>query len=121
MSQFDNNTIFIDRKIAGVCRGDILDIRKSISHFCRKHRGYGVDPRTLDQAEHKGVREIQITVIESGKIYRCTLEELRRYAIPDNLGAGLQLFMPLSYFKYCMANRHELPKNEPIPLQFTMF
>ena len=116
-----DTTILIGSKIAGVVRGDVLDIRKSITHFCRKHGGDGFSPVTLDRAEELGAKEIQVTITESGKVYRCTIDELRRYSIPDNLGAGLQFFMPLSYFKYCQAHRPELHKNEPVPLQFSMF
>ncbi len=116
-----DTTILLGNKIAGVVRGDLLDVRKTVMHYCRKHRGYGVSPVTLDQAEELGASEIQITITDSGKVYRCTIAEIRRYAIPDNLGAGLQFFMPLSYFKYCQAHRHELYKNEPIPLQIAMF
>jgi hypothetical protein len=116
-----DTTILIGGKIAGVVRGDVLDIRKSLEHFCRKHRGYGVSPVTLDEAEALGAKEIQLQVTNTGKIHRCTIDELRRFAIPDNLGSGLQFFMPLSYFKYCENHKHELHKNEPVPLQFSMF
>lgn len=121
MSKPDNNTILIDRKIAGVVRDTLLDIRKSESHYCRKHRGFGVDPRTLDEAEAKGAVNVQITITDTGKVYRCSVIELRQYAIPDNLGAGLQLFMPVSYFKWCAAQKSKLHKNEPVPLQFALF
>ena len=121
MPKEDNNTILLGNKIAGVVRGDLLDIRKNLTHYCRKHKGYGVSPVTLDEAEALGASQIQITVTDSGKIFRCSIDELRRFAIPDNLGAGLQLFMPLSYFKWCEAQKHTLHKNEPVPVQFSMF
>jgi len=117
----NNTTLYIKDKIAGVVRGEILDIRKSTAHFVRIFGGYGISPSTLDEAEALGATKIKLTVQETNRVFDCAINEWRQYAIPADLGAGRQLFMPLRYFKYCNAHKNELHRNEPVPVQFTLF
>lgn len=121
MTKTNDTTLYIGGKIAGVVRGDVLDIRKSQQHFVRKFGGYGIDPETLDEGERQGATTIKLTVLESGHVFTCTIDEWRRYAVPADLGAGRQLFMPLTSIRYCESNRSQLHKNEPVPIQFGLW
>ena len=53
----DNNTLYIDGKIAGVIFGDTLRIVKtSKDHYVKRYSGYGVSPETLRTAQARGAR-----------------------------------------------------------------
>lgn len=119
MQSISENTteIVTDGHLAGVVRGNVLDIRKHSFHFVKKFKGYGIHPDTIEQAEKAGANCLRLSVIETGEVYECSFAELRQYAIPANLGAGFQLFFPVNYFKWIKAHRSQ--RNQP--LQISLF
>lgn len=111
----------IDGRVTGVVRGNVLDVRKRKTHYIKKHKGYGISPQTLDEAEELGASEIRLSIIETGESWQVSIANFRKYAILDKLGNfPAQLFMPRMYLRWIVSHTPTY-KNQPQLIQPELF
>lgn len=103
MSKANYNTIYTNGgQIAGVIFGDTLRIVKtSPNHYVKKYRGYGVSRDTLQEAQARGCKWLEI-VSHTGETFRVRITDWLLAGIPDDLGAGRQLFMSCRSMRWYM-------------------
>jgi hypothetical protein len=77
---------------AGVIYGDTLRIVKARHHFVRRYQGYGASAAHVKQAQAQGCKWVEF-VDHNGETYRVRIPDFLAFGIPDDLGAGRQLFM----------------------------
>lgn len=98
----DYNTIYTDGgQTAGVIYGDVLRIVKARHHFVRRYQGFGADPEHLRTAQAQGARWVEF-VDHNNQTYRVRIADYLTFGIPDDLGAGRQLFMSLKSMRFYM-------------------
>lgn len=102
MSQSNNTSLGNKGQTWGVIDGETLRIIKtSENHFVKKYRGYGVSPETISQAQAEGATWLELVGYD-GEQFRLRIADYVTYAIPDDLGAGRQLFMSVKSMKWYM-------------------
>jgi len=72
---------------------------QSTKHICRKHQAIGLDRIAFLNHIESSANLIIVPDKDTGREYRVTVADFKRFAIMDNLGWGLQLFLPLSYWR----------------------
>ena len=98
----NGNTIHTEEgKTAGVIFGDTLRIVKARHHFVRRYQGFGASPEHVRQAQAQGCKWLEF-VDHNGETYRVRIPDFLAFGIPDDLGAGRQLFMSLRSMKFYM-------------------
>jgi len=67
-------------------------------HYCRRHRGYGVELDALKQADRLGVQAIRLEFID-GTALEAPVELFAMQGIHDTLGGfGVQVFLPRKHW-----------------------
>jgi len=94
-----SEAIKVNGKIAGIVRGDLLDIRKHERHLLYTPPAVAIGLPVLEAAERMGVIDVRISIIETGQQYQTTLEHFRAKSFPvrrggfeDQLGCVLSEF-----------------------------
>lgn len=94
------NKILAGKKIVGEVINNVFSKRvHSSRHFLRKPPSIAFDIETIEQAKSKGATEVEITDLDTGRIYRISLERLLEKGFKIDRGFGLQLALPLSYWQ----------------------
>lgn len=104
-----------DGKIIGQIEGDCLyKVVSGSRHMLRNPRSWAIDRFTLQDAEMKGVKRIEILEKETGIVYHSPISEFWNAGIEKNLGFGLQLALPMKYWTTSNLDQPELPLGEEI-------
>jgi len=93
--------IYSNGKLVGkVSQGKFKRRIKYSIHALQKPPALALSLDVLRQMEQAGTHEIEMTDIESGKIFRTTLAKFYRFAIPIQRGNfGRQLALPIKYWE----------------------
>jgi hypothetical protein len=86
-----STAIKLGNKTFGIVYSD--EFRKVITgskHLLRRPPAICIDKGALERAEAAGAKKIKITDDETGIIYRCTVDHLKRAAVVINRGFGEQ-------------------------------
>ncbi|MCE5199569.1 MAG: hypothetical protein ABFD54_14750 [Armatimonadota bacterium] len=68
-------------------------------HFCKKHRGWGLELSVVQQAHDLGVDAVRIITDDTRITEEAPLGAYEQYGKVDNLGGfGSQIFLPRKYF-----------------------
>lgn len=120
-SQKKNVEIAINGRVVGVVDGRVLRVIKSkASHTVRKFNGVGISPETLEQAQRLGCEVLELQFFDTLDRYQCLISEYIKWGIPENLGAGKQLFLSYRSFKYSVLN-HPQATEQTRNVQIGMF
>lgn len=88
--------IYVNGKVVGTVKGDCFIKRVASSkHFLRRPPAIAFDESTLRDAEAAGARRVEVTDIESGRVYRASIETIWARGKGFNRGHGPQWFLPL--------------------------
>ena len=89
------------RRIIGIVKGFSFTKTNwhSTKHICRKYQAIGLDHTAFLNQIMSSANLIIVPDKDTGREYRVTVEDFKRFAIMDNLGWGLQLFLPLRYWR----------------------
>ena len=71
----------------------------STKHLCWKHKAIGLDHMAFLYQVEPFASQIVVLDKDTGKEYRVSMEVFKQLAIEDDLGWGLQLFLPLKYWE----------------------
>jgi hypothetical protein len=90
-SSTNQNTQPYQIRISNHHVGDVIDgkFKKRIKfskHALRTPPALALSVESPNQAEQVGAREIEITDIESGRVYSCSIEYFKQYAFPVRRG-----------------------------------
>ncbi len=89
----------INNKIVAAVRGDLLDIRKHKDHLEKIPPAIGIAVETIRKAESLGVVDIQVTVLETGQLYTCSLEHFKEFSFEQARGGyEIQKHLTLDYW-----------------------
>lgn len=78
-------------------------------HFCKKHRGWGIDEAVLEEVHRMGVEIIRIITDDTKVTEEALVEDYLDHGITDNLGGfGRQVFLPRSYFHHIRGGQPSL-------------
>ena len=118
MPHSNSTTLTSNGQIWGCVYGDTLRIeKKSQGHFVRKHRGYGVSPETLQDAESQGATWLCLVGYD-GETFQLKITDFMTYAIPDDLGSGTQLFMSVKSLRW-YTNHYTTETDAPVYFEQT--
>lgn len=94
-------TLANGRKIGVYSESDKTFIKrvKKSKHFCYKYKAWGIDATALIQLAHRGCLTVRIIDEETGDEYVTDIEHYLRRGTNDDLGHGLQTFLPERFFK----------------------
>ena len=67
-------------------------------HLLRTPPALGFDLSTLEDAERAGATAVAVTDSETGRVYRQTIETIRRYGFPVTRGHGRQWALALDHY-----------------------
>lgn len=101
--------VFIDtptgRRCAGylITHGGKLILQKTRvqerKHFCKKHRAWGIELALLEHLRVMGVDRVRIVTEDTRVIEEAPLAAFVENGICDDLGFGLQMFLPRAFFR----------------------
>lgn len=105
--------IYSNEKLVGkVSKGKFKRRIKFSIHALRKPPALALSLEVLRQIEQAGTKEIELTDIESGRIFNTMLENFYLYAIPIHRGNfGRQLALPLN--RWGILTKDGKVKNSP--------
>jgi len=100
--------------VGAVYNGVFTKKIKGSKHILRKPPAIAFDVCTIEQAKEAGALRVQVTDIETCKVYSASLERVLEKGTFFNRGFGEQVFLPIVYWQ--LAN-----ENEPQAEQLTLF
>ena len=83
-------------------------------HILRKPPAIALSVESLQQAEHAGADEINITDIETGCVYACTVEHFKGYSFPLQRG-GFEPQLALALEQFDVSCPLEISSRAPGP------
>jgi hypothetical protein len=87
-------------RVVAVLRGRILKKRaRGSAHMLRQPPAWAIDSQILEQAQRDGAREIEITDVETGLVYRAAIDAFDACGFRFNRGYGDQVGLVLSYWR----------------------
>lgn len=92
--------VFVDGRRVGRVSGDTFYKNLKPRHFLNNPPGIAFDVTSLKDAENKGASKIQVKAVESGTLYRTSMQLVWEKGIRFNRGYGDQIALPLSYWDW---------------------
>lgn len=89
-------------------------------HLSRKHNAIGYDMAILEELERLGCKILENEDRHDGVMYFAPLAEVLERGTRDNLGWGLQVFLPLEHWVRQHADGRVV-RPEPKPVQMGLF
>lgn len=109
-----DTTIFANGgKVAGIVRGKTLDIRKHQAHLLHTPPAIAIGVDVLREAKRLGADEVTVTILETSRIYRQTIANIKRFSqVQRRSGYEPQHVCPLVYWQVIREGTHSV---EPLP------
>lgn len=109
-SQQHCSKILIGNQIVGEVKNSVFSKRvHSSRHFLKKPASIAFSIETIEQAKSKGATKVEITDLDTGKIYTVSMELLLEKGFEIDRGFGLQIALPLSYWQINEAPEKKQP------------
>lgn len=103
-------------KIAGVVRGKKFDVRKHQAHLLHTPPAIGLSVDALRQAEDLGAEQVIVTILESGRRYQQTIENIRRFSTEQRRGGyEPQRIVCLEYWTVIEEGEIVFDRDAPLP------
>ena len=67
-------------------------------HQLRQPPAWAIDEKILQESINNGVKMVEIFDVETGKIYKVSINYFTKFGIRLNRGFGLQVALPLNYW-----------------------
>lgn len=96
MSNHTKKVYNIQGKVCGVIEGEILRRKIRENHILRQPPALCFDSAIIEEAEAFGVKDVEVTSVDDGKVYRTPLSAFREHGFNFNRGFGLQIGLVLS-------------------------
>ena len=87
-----------DKVIGRVIGGTFAKVIQGSRHLLRTPAALGFDLSTLEDAERAGAVDVAVTDSDTGRVYRQTIETIRRYGFPVTRGHGRQWALSLDHY-----------------------
>ena len=87
------------KPVARLCGRTLKKKARASSHMLRRPPAWAIDVAILEQARRDGAQTIEITDIESRKVYTATVYAFDLHGFKFNRGFGDQIGLALSHWK----------------------
>jgi len=87
------------RPVATLCGGTLKKRVRGSVHQLRRPPAWAVDVAILEAARRDGARTIEITDIETGRVYRAQISAFNAHGVRLDRGHGVQVALPLAHWQ----------------------